>query len=131
MFFYADGSVFEEVTLLALTEQSGLIVLGIGARPPADALENGDNCFSLFREAVFHPGRDLVIGMAFHQLIGNEFLEGGSQYGIGVLSISPRRALYRRVPFSLRTQIILDFHLPPNTLSPYSSGQRISFSVLG
>jgi len=41
MFFYADGSVLEEITLLALAEQPGLIVLGIGSPPPAEPLGHG------------------------------------------------------------------------------------------
>ena len=36
--------------------------------------------------------------------------------------------LCRRVSFAASTQMMRDFHLPPNTLSPYSSGQRMSFS---
>ncbi len=47
------------------------------------------------------------------------------------IRISLRIALYRSLPFSANTQIILDFHLPPKTDSPYSKGHRISFSNLG
>ena len=35
------------------------------------------------------------------------------------------------MPFSANTRITRDFHLPPKAVSPYSKGQRISFSNFG
>ena len=50
---------------------------------------------------------------------------------VKTVSYTHRDVYKRQVAFSASTQMILDFHFPPNTSSPYSSGQRISFGVLG
>ena len=39
-----------------------------------------------------------------------------------------RNSLYRSVPSVASTQIMREFHFPPNISMPYSSGQRMSFS---
>lgn len=45
-----------------------------------------------------------------------------------ILPISFRSSLYRKTFFAASTQIILEFHFPPKTSSPYSNGQRMSLS---
>ena len=41
----------------------------------ADALQNRDNRASFFRQGVFHPGRDLVIGPALDHIVCQELLQ--------------------------------------------------------
>lgn len=47
-----------------------------------------------------------------------------------ILVISFLISLYLNISFFAKTHIIRDFYFPPNMESPYSNGQRISFSNL-
>ena len=46
------------------------------ACPLADALQDRDDRLPLLRQRVFHPRRDLIVGLVLDQAVGDEELEG-------------------------------------------------------
>ena len=70
------------VAFLALDHGGIACVFIEHACPLADALQDRDHRLPFLRQGVFHPRRDLVIGLALDQVIGNEELEGRGQNGV-------------------------------------------------
>ena len=64
------------------------------ACPLADALQDRDDRLPLLRQRVFHPRRDLVVGLALDQAVGDEELEGRSQDCVRLARLL--RSSYRR-----------------------------------
>ena len=62
------------------------------ACPLADALQDRDDRLPLLRQRVFHPRRDLVVGL--DQAVGDEELEGRSQDCVRLARLL--RSSYRR-----------------------------------
>ena len=51
--------------------------------PLADALQNRHHGPALFRQRIFHPGRDFIVGSPLHNAVGNESFQCGGQHRIG------------------------------------------------
>ena len=71
---WRTGQALVIIALLALGHVVRFLFFIIAASPLADALQNRDNRASFFRQGVFHPGRDLVIGPALDHIVCQEIL---------------------------------------------------------
>lgn len=82
------------VAFLALDHGRVACVFIEDACPLADALQDRDDRLPLLRQRVFHPRRDLVVGLALDQAVGDEELEGRSQDCVRLARLL--RSSYRR-----------------------------------
>ena len=51
--------------------------------PFADALQNGNNRDTFFREGILHTGRYLIVGLSCNDVVGNQPFQRGCQHRIG------------------------------------------------
>ena len=96
--------------------------------PFADALQNGNNRDAFFREGILHTGRYLIVGLSCNDVVGDQPFQRGCQHRIG--DIAHFLSDLAVAQHFLGCQNADDPGIPfaAETSSPYSSGQRMSFS---